>query len=192
MTEAEWSRHHHVRAGSDFFDAIWLVGFDQQSTWGYDTNDGSFFAQIWRNGSRGDSPDLWLTAPRPLSHPECVVAPIVEHTGHDPLGVVRALGIAHPAPRLRTIAEIDEHRSQYDMLVANSFTRGARVASGWLNGGLGVAPLSESRRDDSEHPAPDAAVVDAEASFATGVVYLTNSDYAVGVETMLVYATSSA
>ncbi len=22
-TQTEWSRHHHVRAGTDFYDAIW-------------------------------------------------------------------------------------------------------------------------------------------------------------------------
>ena len=40
--------------------------------------------------------------------------------------------------------------------------------------------------------APGAQVVHAEAAYATGVIYLGRSDYAAGVETMLVYAVSQS
>ena len=66
LSEAEWSRHHRITAGTDMVDAIWLDGYDQQSVWGYDTGVGSFFAQMWPNGSRSDAPELWLTPPTGL------------------------------------------------------------------------------------------------------------------------------
>jgi hypothetical protein len=188
--DPDWSRNYRVRAGEDFYDAIWLTGYGQQSTWGYDTGTAGFFAQLWQNGTRTDNPELWLTAPLPLLHPECLVAPIVEHTGHDPLLVVRALGIAQPAPTLRTVDDLDRYAAQFEHLQPNLYSDGAITACRWLAGDNANAPLSQTRPDDLEHPSPCAAVVQAEAAYATGVVYQTKSDYAVGVETILVYATS--
>lgn len=61
--DIEWSRHHRTRAGYDFRDAKGLDGHDDQSIWGYDTGVDSFFAQLWKNGSESEDPELWLTSP---------------------------------------------------------------------------------------------------------------------------------
>jgi hypothetical protein len=167
-----------------------LPGYDRQSTWGYDTGTRGFFAQLFENGTRRDNPDLWLTAPMPLLHAECLVAPISEHTGEDPLPILRALGIAHPSPALRPISELDEYASRFEQADPNPMSDGVIAAARWLTGAAANAPLSQSRPVNLEHPSPDAAVVHAEAAYATGVVYLSRSDYAAGVETMLVHATS--
>ena len=110
--DESWSRHHRGRAGAELFDAISLTSYDQQTIWGYDTGTNGFFAQLWSNGTRTDNPELWLSAPMPLLHPECLVPPIVEHTGHDPLPVMNALGIAHRAPKLRASDDLDQYAAQ--------------------------------------------------------------------------------
>lgn len=101
MTEhdPEWSRHHTTCAGEEFCDALWLDGFDHQSIWGYDTGVNSFFAQVWRNGSASDEPDLWLTPPAfRTSWPHSLIPLIVDFTEVTPLDVVRAMGLARPHP----------------------------------------------------------------------------------------------
>jgi hypothetical protein len=37
-----------------------LPGWDQRSVWGFDPQDDAYFAQLWRNGSRGEHPDIWI------------------------------------------------------------------------------------------------------------------------------------
>jgi hypothetical protein len=103
---------------------------------------------------------------------------------------MRALGIAHPSPTLRDIADLDQYASQFDHLDASPFRDGVIAGHHWLTGSTPNAPLTQSPPLDLAHPAPDAQVVHAEAAYATGVIYLDRSDYAAGIETMLVYATS--
>lgn len=95
--DPEWSRHQDVVPGTDFRDAIWLDGFDEQSVWGYDTGVESFFAQLWDNDSDSDEPDLWLTPPTfQATSPEALVPTIVAFTEAKRIDVLRALGIADP------------------------------------------------------------------------------------------------
>lgn len=42
-----------------------LAGYENQSIWGYDQPMQTFFAQIWRNDSKNDEPDLWLSGVMP-------------------------------------------------------------------------------------------------------------------------------
>ena len=190
LTQADWSRQHGVRPGDDMHDAILIDGFDQQSIWGYDSGTGSFFAQIWQNGSRSDHPDLWLTAPTwTLSCAQAVVAPLVDHTAADPLDVVRGLGIAHPSPSIAPANRIFDQFARIADSGDNDFTAGAHAATRWMLGDGDKAPLSQTRSlDPDATPAPED--IDAESSYATSVVYLTRSDYAIGAETMLVFALS--
>lgn len=189
-TPDDWCRNHGIVAGSDFHDAIWLAGFERQSVWGYDEGTCGFFAQVWANTSRGDNPDLWLTAPNwRLPHAHTLVAPIVDHTAADPLDVVRALGIAHPAPTVRPPAEIFDKCVELVDLGDASMADGARTTADWLLGHSEHAPLSRTRSLDLDDPTPDAADVDAESTYASSVVYLTQSPWAVAAETLLVFAT---
>ena len=72
----------------------------------------------------------------------------------------------------------------------NDFTAGAHAATRWMLGDGDKAPLSQTRSlDPDSSPAPED--IDAESSYATSIVYLTRSDYAVGAETMLVFALST-
>jgi hypothetical protein len=50
--------------------ALFLDGWDERSTWGYDEGQASWFAQLWRNGlgeERG-APHTWIT-PGPVTPP---------------------------------------------------------------------------------------------------------------------------
>lgn len=42
--------------------ALALDGWDELSTWGYDSGIGSFYAQLTRNGQSDDNgPEIWIT-----------------------------------------------------------------------------------------------------------------------------------
>lgn len=74
-----------------------LPGWEHRSIWGCEL--GTFYAQLWRNDNRGDTPDLWLSGVRTAySRPSCLVVEIVEKIGADPAAVVAALGLAEPKP----------------------------------------------------------------------------------------------
>ena len=126
------SRQHRAQAGTDFIDAIWLDGYEHQSIWGYDTGVASFFAQVWANGSDSEQPELWLTPPdHQMSWPQIIVPPLVDFTGADPLAIVRAMGIAAPAPvprRRRHAAHPSRRlRSAYSVSVHKRRDRSAQV-----------------------------------------------------------------
>uniref|UniRef100_UPI003F49816A hypothetical protein n=1 Tax=Amycolatopsis sp. CA-096443 TaxID=3239919 RepID=UPI003F49816A len=59
------TRHGGAFAMDDAIDGTWalaLPGWDDLSTWGYDSGTGSFFAQLTRNGNNDDNgPDIWIT-----------------------------------------------------------------------------------------------------------------------------------
>ena len=40
--------------------ALEIPGYEQQSVWGYDPATGDLFAQLWRNGSNSDEPEIWI------------------------------------------------------------------------------------------------------------------------------------
>jgi len=50
---------------TDLIEGTWallLPGWDDMSTWGYDSGTGSFFAQLTNNNSSDDDgPDVWIT-----------------------------------------------------------------------------------------------------------------------------------
>src|ERR1043165_7598446 len=101
------SRNHTARPGFQERDAVDLLGWDEQSIWGWDEGLSSFYAQLWRNGSVADSPEIWLSGTRTsYPWPGCLALDIVKYTGVDPLTIVRAMAIAHPAPTVRTDEEI--------------------------------------------------------------------------------------
>ena len=98
MTDVEAARNFGVRPGQPLHDSIELPGWEHRSIWGYD-DVGSFYAQLWRNDSTADAPDTWLSGVEPIySWPGCIALAVVETTGHDPVTVIRALGLANPDP----------------------------------------------------------------------------------------------
>lgn len=38
---------------------------NEQSVWGYDEQMQTYFAQLWRNGSTSDAPEVWLSGVNP-------------------------------------------------------------------------------------------------------------------------------
>lgn len=40
--------------------ALFLAGWNERSVWGFDPQDDAYFAQLWRNGSRNEHPDIWI------------------------------------------------------------------------------------------------------------------------------------
>ena len=190
--DPDWSRQHQARAGTDFIDAIWLDGYQHQSIWGYDTGVVSFFAQVWANGSDSEQPELWLTPPDyQMSWPQIIVPPLVDFTGADPLAIVRAMGIAAPSPELVDIAELTTRLERCRDRSASQYTDGETAALEWLLGDAARSPASGSV-DTVEDDRPPADVVDAEAAYATGMVYLTQGAYVSGVEGALVASLRSA
>ncbi|WP_125789751.1 hypothetical protein [Amycolatopsis sp. WAC 01375] len=171
MTVSRSSRNHGARPGYALHDAIDLAGWGDRSIWGWDDGIGSFYAQLWRNGSSSDAPDIWLSgASKPYPWPGCVALDIVQHTGAAPLSVVQALGIADPVPRLRDTTEITQQIDELKPLDdTDGYIGGQLYALAWTQG---IETLSPSTRgqDDHSRPAPDR--VDAEHHLITGRVYL--------------------
>src|SRR5690349_2443743 len=61
MEANDFSRNHTARPGYQLQNAIDLPGWEDQSIWGWADGVGSFYAQLWRNGSTSDAPEIWLS-----------------------------------------------------------------------------------------------------------------------------------
>lgn len=179
--DTEWSRHHRTRAGHDFRDAIWLDGHDDQSIWGYDTGVDSFFAQLWTNGSESEDPELWLTPPLlAATWPYVLVPPIVAYADEEPLAVVRALGIARQAPALHCEDELVERRKRLLAEDDHPYLAGQLRALDWMLGHSTTSPSTMTLVPRGE--CPTAEEVDAEATFAAGMLTITGRTGWSGVE----------
>lgn len=130
------SRNHNARPGYQLHDAIDLLGWEDQSIWGWDEGTSSFFAQLWRNGSSSEAPEIWLTGARkPYPWPGCIALDIVELIEADSLAVVQALGIADPEPALRSEDDIARHADQLTSLNDRSEYIGGQLAAlTWTRG----------------------------------------------------------
>lgn len=40
--------------------ALLLPEWEERSVWGFDPQDDAYFAQLWRNGSPSERPDIWI------------------------------------------------------------------------------------------------------------------------------------
>jgi len=166
----EHSRNHSVQPGVRLHDAVDLPGWERRSIWGWDEGTSSFYAQLWRNDSTSDAPDVWLTGARkPYPWPGCIALEVVEHAEADTLAVVRALGIAHPEPTLRTSAEIGSRALQLSELKkAGHYVGGKMHALAWTQG---LADFTPGTRTYWGSSVPTAERVDAEHHMITGSVY---------------------
>lgn len=182
--DPEWHRHHTTRAGEDFRDAIWLDGYDGQSVWGYDTGVSSFFAQVWSNDSASYEPDLWLTPPDLCAAWPYVLVPlIVTFTGSTPLSVVRALGVARPAPELISDDALCSRRARCSADTGNPHAAGQARALDWVLGDSHRSPFDATPVNEAQRPT--AAEVDAEAHHAAGMLTLLGGAELAGVEEAL-------
>jgi hypothetical protein len=82
--------------------ALLLAGWDDRSTWGFDPPDDAYFAQLWRNGSPNENPDIWVFGHGTLDGREFVLAStrtlaqeIAAATGHDLSAVCAAMINGH-------------------------------------------------------------------------------------------------
>lgn len=170
MSPPEHSRNHTVRPGVRLHDAVDLSGWEQRSIWGWDEGTSSFYAQLWRNGSTSEAPDVWLTGARkPYPWPGCVALEIVERTESDALAVVRALGIAHPEPTLRTPAEVGSRVLELRKQKEEGHYVGGKIhALAWTQG---LAEFTPGTRTYWGKSIPTVERVDAEHHMITGSVY---------------------
>lgn len=52
---------------------LFLAGWDERSMWGFDPQDDAYFAQLWRNGSQNEHPDIWICGRGPFEGREFVL-----------------------------------------------------------------------------------------------------------------------
>lgn len=87
--------------------ALPLDGYEDASTWGYDDQQGTYFAHLWRNTSDGfDDPDIWLSGYPAISTPVRLAGLISARTGVSTALVVRAMAAAKTAPEAGELARL--------------------------------------------------------------------------------------
>ena len=193
MTVPDHSRNHTARPGYQLHDAIDLPGWEEQSIWGWDEGTGSFYAQLWRNGSSSDAPEIWLTGARtPYPWPASIALAIVERTKTDALTVVQAMGIAHPAPTLLPDDTITDKADEIIKLNDRSpYIGGQNHGLAWIQGLADFTTGTRTEWDRSRRPTP--AQVDAEHHMVTGQLYrggnaVDGKDFFAGADEILWWA----
>lgn len=187
MTMIDTSRNHRRRPGQNFTDALALPGWDEQSIWGYDEGTGSFFAQLWSNGSRSDPPEIWLSGAQTVyPWPGSIALAVVEKTRADPLAVVQALAIAAPEPCMRDGKEILSNVESLAAAADDPYLRGQVHALAWTQGKVDGSPGLRTSWCEGK---PSAAQVDAEHHLVTGRVYRgEDRDFFAGADSALWWA----
>ena len=74
-------------------NALWLDGWDELSTWGYDDREESYYAQLTRNGGTDDNgPEIWVStaAGWPAITSPAVLAEVIARCTKQPLETVRS------------------------------------------------------------------------------------------------------
>jgi len=79
-----------------------LTGWEERSVWGFDPQDDAYFAQLWRNGSPSERPDVWICGRGRVDGREFVVTTtrllaqeVVEATGRALSQVCKAMIRGH-------------------------------------------------------------------------------------------------
>ena len=73
---------------------VFIDGWDQLSTWGWDSGMGSYYAQLTRNGKSDDNgPEVWITPPAwpVMQLPQTLAKAIAEVTGTELAAVIAAM-----------------------------------------------------------------------------------------------------
>jgi hypothetical protein len=91
--------------------ALPLQGYDNASIWGYDSQDMSYFATLWRNESDSwNDPDVWInwfTLQKQLDA-QALAELISARTGLSASEVLRAMAAAKDAPESAALLEMAE------------------------------------------------------------------------------------
>jgi hypothetical protein len=85
-----------------------LAGYDHASTWGYDAQSATYFAQLWRNSSDSDEePDAslnWFTSGREIDSPQRLAELICDRTSASVAQVLRSMAAGPVGARVRRLA----------------------------------------------------------------------------------------
>jgi hypothetical protein len=92
--------------------ALLLKDYNNASVWGYDDQEMSYWAQLWRNSSdSGSDPDFWLnwfSEKFPITSAARLASMITVRTGAGLADVLRAMGAASTAPESAELIELAE------------------------------------------------------------------------------------
>lgn len=169
MEGVDFTRNFGARPGYALHDAVDLPGWEDQSVWGWDEPMGTFHAQLWRNGSRDDRPDFWLSGVDPgLPWPSSVALEVFLRLSVTPLQAVRALAIAAPRPALRGVVGVASVVRDLRGAGDGDYVRGQRAALDWVRGVAEAAPASLM---PWKRAAPTPEEVDAEHHLVTACLY---------------------
>lgn len=90
--------------------ALPLSGYGNASIWGYDEQDATYFAQLWRNSSEGwNDPDIllnWFTEKMPIGSAARLATMIAARTDISAADVFRAMATATAAPEGPGLAQL--------------------------------------------------------------------------------------
>jgi hypothetical protein len=161
-------RHYCRCKDCEFTEPLPLPGFEDRSVWGFDNRRGSFFAQLWPNGSRSGNPHASLPADeRGYWWPSCLALDIVAVTKMEPTAVLAALVLLDPASAVRPTSEL-EGRVETPAGVSADYRDGYRRALRWV---LGTECICPGSRRSWPGERPTAQIVDAECQLLSGRVY---------------------
>jgi hypothetical protein len=74
-----------------FREALWLPGWSEQSTWGYDEQMDTYYAQLWRDDDVNDVPTAWISGCDPIGTGFELATLVASFTGTDLAAVMRAM-----------------------------------------------------------------------------------------------------
>jgi hypothetical protein len=189
-TAATASRHYGVLPGHDLDTSVELPGWENESRWGWDPENSSFYAQLWRNTSDDALPNIWLSAAwgKHYPMPGCIVLSIAERTSIDPAEIVAALGLAHPNPTCRPHEEVLARCREVVNLEQDQYVTGQMSALGWVAGFMNSTAAGNLPWPENTLPTP--VQVDAEQHITTGLLHreLDRKDFFSGVDEALWWA----
>ncbi|WP_269590740.1 hypothetical protein [Rhodococcus erythropolis] len=162
-SESTWWMH---RPGTEFKEAVWLDGWDDQSLWGWEL--GNYFLSLLPNGATDEMHPHFFG--QPFSHISAVVAAVARVSRADPLSVCKALEILPspgPVPSDADIISIQESARQ---LGGGDYVAGQVAACDWLLGRTASCPGSGLNWYVGQRP--DRSIITAESEINTGEIFL--------------------
>lgn len=183
------ARNVKLEVVDGFTDVVLIDGWQERSIWGWDSMMQSCYAQLWRNGSHADAPDVWLDGvTERYARPECLALRLVELIGADPLATVDGLGIGTgnepPAPLAAVEHELHTFGGERE-----GYGLGRRLGLEWLSGKSIECPGSGWPWNGQ---VPTRPVINAEARLLTGRIYMGAHDPLLsGVDDALAWSLST-
>lgn len=166
MTDMDASTWWMHQPGTEFSEGVWLAGWDDQSTWGWEL--GNYFLSLLPNGAPDDVVPQYFGLP--FSHTSSVVAAAARATRADPLSICKALEILPPPGPLPSESQVATLQMRARELGAGEYAAGQNAACDWLLGRSSICPGSGWNWYTGQRP--DRAIITAEAEINTGEIYL--------------------